>query len=51
MSTGLVKVRFLKFKGEAVLAQEVLRELNVPLNNQAEELGKEWLALETKYFV
>ena len=51
MATGLVKVRFLKFKGGSVLAQEVLRELNVPMNNQAEELGKEWLALETKYFV
>lgn len=51
MATGLVKVRFLKLKGGTVPAEEVLRELNVPLQNQAKDLSQEWLAMETKYFV
>jgi acyl-CoA thioesterase FadM len=50
MATGLVKVRFLKFKGGTVSTAEVLQELNVSFDNKAEELGKEWHAMETKYF-
>lgn len=49
MATGMVKVRFLKRKGGTVSPAEIFEALNLQIDNQATELGSEWLALESKY--
>lgn len=49
MAHGLVKVRFLKRKGGVVSPAEVLKVLDLRIENSGEALGKEWYELEQQY--
>lgn len=50
MSTGLVKIRFLKRKGGGVSTREVMDEFKIEaLPNNAIELSQDWQDLESNY--
>lgn len=49
MATAIIKVRFLKRSGGTLTTKEVLTELNVTLQNEAEELSKQWNLTEESF--
>lgn len=51
MATGMVRLRVLSKKGGTIPTQELFKEINVTINNEAADLSGEWLALESKYLV
>ncbi len=52
MSTGLVKIRFLKRKGGTVSTREVMDEFKIEsIPDNATELSQDWLNLESNYLI
>lgn len=49
MAKAIVKIRFLKRSGGTVAVKDILKELNVELENNIESLSEEWHGLENKY--
>lgn len=51
MAVGMVKIRFLKRAGGTLSTQQVLNEYPNHGLNEAKDLSREWLGIESKYLV